>query len=103
VEAARAEGLRVGFYYSLADFHHPDGGRCATDEAARQRFVEYTYGQIRELLTNYGRIDILWYDFTWPLSPEGWAAQKMNDMVFQLQPDIIVNNRNGLTGDFSRN
>ena len=54
VDAARAEGLRVGFYYSLMDWHHPDGARCATDEAARQRFVAYTHGLIRELMTNYG-------------------------------------------------
>ena len=52
VEAARAEGLRVGFYYSLMDWHHPDGARCATDEAARQRFVAYTHGLVRELMTN---------------------------------------------------
>jgi alpha-L-fucosidase len=101
VDAARAEGLRVGFYYSLMDWHHPDGARCATDEAARQRFVAYTHGLIRELMTNYGKIDILWYDVDWPLSPDQWESQKMNDMVFQLQPDIIVNNRNGLPGDFS--
>jgi alpha-L-fucosidase len=101
VDAARAEGLRVGFYYSLMDWHHPDGARCATDEAARQRFVAYTHGLIRELLTNYGKIDILWYDVDWPLTPEQWESRKMNDMVFQLQPDIIVNNRNGLPGDFS--
>ena len=59
VEAARAEGLRVGFYYSLMDWHHPDGAICKTDEAARQRFVAYTHGLIRELMTNYGKIDIL--------------------------------------------
>jgi alpha-L-fucosidase len=101
VDAARAEGLRVGFYYSLMDWHHPDGARCATDEAARQRFVAYTHRLIRELMTNYGKIDILWYDVDWPLSPEQWESQKMNDVVFQLQPDIVVNNRNGLSGDFS--
>ena len=101
VEAARAEGLRVGFYYSLMDWHHPDGARCATDEAARRRFVDYIHGQIRELLTNYGKIDVLWYDVDWPLDAKGWESEKMNDMVFQLQPEIIVNNRNRLKGDFS--
>ena len=101
VEAARAEGMRVGFYYSLMDWHHPDGARCATDEAARQRFVAYIHGQIRELLTNYGKIDILWYDVAWPLDAKGWESDKMNAMVFQLQPDIIVNNRNKLDGDFT--
>ena len=101
VDAARAEGLRVGFYYSLMDWHHPDGARCKTDEAARKRFVEYTHGLIRELMTNYGKIDILWYDVDWPLTPEQWESERMNQMVFDLQPDIIVNNRNGLDGDFS--
>ena len=101
VEAARAEGLRVGFYYSLMDWHHPDGAICKTDEAARQRFVAYTHGLIRELMTNYGKIDVLWYDVDWPLTAEGWESEKMNEMVFSLQPDIVVNNRNGLQGDFS--
>jgi alpha-L-fucosidase len=54
VEAARAESMHVGFYYSLMDWHHPDGARCATDLEARKRFVEYTHGLIRELMTNYG-------------------------------------------------
>lgn len=101
VEAARGEGLRCGFYYSLMDWHHPDGALCATDEQARRRFVDYIHGQIRELLTNYGKIDILWYDVPWPLDATGWESEKMNNMVFQLQPDIIVNNRNKLPGDFS--
>ena len=83
------------------DWHHPDGAICATDEAARKRFVEYTHGLIRELLTNYGKIDVLWYDVPWPLDAKGWESERMNKMVFELQPDIIVNNRNKLTGDFS--
>jgi alpha-L-fucosidase len=101
VEAGRAEGLRVGFYYSLMDWHHPDGARCQDDPAARRRFVDYTHGLIRELMSNYGKIDILWYDVSWPLEAEGWESEKMNQMVFGLQPDIIVNNRNSLAGDFS--
>ncbi len=101
VEAVRGEGLRVGFYYSLMDWHHPDGARCATDEQARRRFVDYIHGQIRELLTNYGKIDVLWYDVAWPLDAQGWESEKMNEMVFELQPEIIVNNRNQLPGDFA--
>ena len=101
VEAARAEGLHVGFYYSLMDWHHPDGARCATDEEARKRFVEYTHGLIREIMTNYGKIDVLWYDVSWPLDENRWESERMNKMVFELQPDIIVNNRNKLSGDFS--
>lgn len=101
VEAARAEGLRVGLYYSLMDWHHPDGDRCATDEAARRRMVDYTHGLIREILTNYGKIDILWYDVAAPLDAQGWESEKMNQMVFQLQPQIICNNRNRLPNDFT--
>src|SRR3954465_2942124 len=101
VDAARAEGLRVGFYYSLMDWHHPDGLTAKDDPAARRRFVDYIHGQIRELLTNYGKIDILWYDVAVPLDAEGWESEKMNQMVFQLQPEIIVNNRNKLDGDFT--
>ena len=101
VDAARAEGIRVGLYYSLMDWHHPDGARCKTDEAARKRFVAYTHGLLRELMSNYGKIDVLWYDVDWPLTPEQWESERMNQMVFDLQPEIIVNNRNGLEGDFS--
>jgi len=101
VEAARAEGLRFGFYYSLMDWHHPDGAKCATDPDARKRFVEYTHGLVRDLMTNYGKVDVLWYDVDWPLNAQQWESERMNKMVFELQPDIIVNNRNGLPGDFS--
>src|SRR5437660_491413 len=101
VEAARGEGLRVGFYYSLMDWHHPDGARCEKDEAARRRFVDYIHTHVRELMTNYGKVDVLWYDVAWPLDAEGWESRRMNEMVFSLQPDIIVNNRNKLPGDFT--
>src|SRR5205807_1510959 len=77
------------------------GPRLGETRAARQRFVEYTHGLIRELMTNYGKVDILWYDVDWPLSAEQWESERMNQMVFELQPGIIVNNRNGLEGDFS--
>jgi alpha-L-fucosidase len=101
VDAARAEGLRVGLYYSLMDWHHPDWRLAKKDEAARKRFIQYTHGQIRELMSNYGKIDILWYDMAVPLDAKGWESEKMNKMVLDLQPEIIVNNRNLLAGDFS--
>ncbi len=101
VEACREFGLRIGFYYSLMDWHHPDGARCAKDEKARRRFLDYTQGLVRELVTNYGKIDILWYDVAWPLSsPELWESAKMNAMVRRIQPDIIINNRSLLEEDF---
>ncbi len=100
VDAARAEGLRFGFYYSLMDWHHPDGARCLKDEAARRRFVDYIHGQVKELMTNYGKIDILWYDVAWPLDAKGWESVEMNTIVRQLQPDIIINNRSKIPEDF---
>jgi alpha-L-fucosidase len=102
VEAARAEGLRVGFYYSLMDWHHPDGGRCLVDPAARRRFLEFTRGCVRELMSNYGRIDILWYDGARPLlNAEGWESDALNQMVRSLQPGILINNRARLPEDFA--
>jgi alpha-L-fucosidase len=101
VEACREFGLRVGFYYSLMDWHHPDGANCLKDEQARRRFIAYTQGLVRELCSNYGKLDILWYDVSWPLrSPEAWDSYRMNAMVRELQPDIIINNRSQLDEDF---
>ncbi len=101
VEAARAEGLGVGIYYSLMDWHHPDGERSRVDEAARKRFIDYTFGLITELMSNYGKIDILWYDGGQTLNARQQEADRMNEMVLKLQPDIIFNNRNHAEGDFS--
>ncbi|PKO23978.1 MAG: alpha-L-fucosidase [Chloroflexi bacterium HGW-Chloroflexi-1] len=101
VEACHEFGLKVGFYYSLMDWHHPDGANCAQDEAARRRFLDFTQGCVRELCTNYGKLDILWYDVSWPLkSPELWESAVMNAMVRELQPDILINNRSQLDEDF---
>ena len=82
VEAAQAEGLRVGFYYSLMDWHHPDGARCKTDEAARRRFVDYIHGQVRELLHELRQDRRAVVRRNWPLDADGWESEKMNRMVF---------------------
>jgi alpha-L-fucosidase len=101
VAACREFGLKVGFYYSLMDWRHPDGALCATDEAARRRFLDFTQGCVRELCTQYGRLDILWYDVSWPLeTPERWESLKMNQMARELQPHIIINNRSQLPEDY---
>ena len=101
VEACREFGLRVGLYYSLMDWHHPDGARCLKDENARRRFLDFTQGCVRELCTNYGKIDILWYDVSWPLeSPQAWESYQMNALARQLQPDIIINDRSQIPEDF---
>ena len=101
VDACRKEGLGLGFYYSLMDWHHPDGHRCANNEKARQRFVEFTRGCVRELMSNYGKVDILWYDVPWPMAKaKQWESAKTNAMVRKLQPDILINNRSVLPEDF---
>ncbi len=101
VAAAREFGLKVGFYYSLMDWRHPDGARCASDEDARRRFCDYTYGCVRELMANYGKIDILWYDVSWPLATsQAWESAKLNAMARKLQPHILINNRSQLDEDF---
>jgi len=101
VDAVRAEGLKVGLYFSLADWHHPDGdNRGLTDPDAHRRFVDFVHGQVRELMTDYGEIDILWYDVPWPYGAEGWRSAELNGMARQLQPHIIINNRSKVDEDF---
>jgi alpha-L-fucosidase len=101
VEACREFDLRIGFYSSLMDWHHPDSWRCAFDSAARARFNAYIMELNRELLTNYGKIDILWYDVPQPMNHhEGWNSLELNQMARSLQPEIIINNRSKLSEDF---
>lgn len=102
VEALRAEGIKVGFYYSPAAWTHPDyPGPCFrdwpnendwADDRSRQRFIAYYRTELRELLTNYGKIDYLWFD---GCIPENIAGDETLKMVRTWQPDIIVNNRLG--------
>lgn len=101
VDACREFGLGVGLYSSVMDWRHPDGRDCATDPEARRRFNEYLTALNTELLTGYGKIDILWYDCAMPLeSHEGWDSLRRNQILRQLQPGIIINNRSCLEEDF---
>ena len=101
VDACREFGLKVGFYSSLMDWHHPDGWRCAFDSEARRRFNAYITALNRELLTQYGKIDILWYDVARPMENwEGWDSLERNQIMRGLQPDLIINNRSRLDEDF---
>lgn len=116
-EAFRATGLRVGLYYSLVDWQHPDvpgfGDRqhpmrrdpSQQDRDAKaqwDRYLEYMHGQVRELLTNYGTIDLLIFDFSWyEYVGEKWKAQELVAMIRELQPDIVLNDRlsNAVSGN----
>ncbi|MFP4016997.1 MAG: alpha-L-fucosidase [Halanaerobiales bacterium] len=111
VEAFREEGLKVGFYYSLVDWHHPDypayndsfhpmrGNEDYKEKEKDKNFsnyIEYLHGQVRELLSNYGKIDVIWFDFSYDdMTGEKWQATKLVKMVRELQPDIIIDNRLG--------
>ncbi len=126
VEAFRDAGLLVGLYFSLADWHHPDypariadprprrqrppqglppnaPESIAADPARWDRYLEFMFGQVREVLTNYGPIDLLWFDGQWEHTPEEWRSADLVRMIRELQPDIIINDRlaDPLLGDYA--
>jgi alpha-L-fucosidase len=101
VDACHKQGMKVGFYYSLLDWRYQaywDGPE--KDPAAWADFITYVHAQVRELMTNYGKIDILWYDGGWPHNADAWQSKKLNTMVRRLQPHIIIDNRSQLPEDF---
>jgi alpha-L-fucosidase len=112
VEAFRAAGLKVGFYYSLIDWHHPDYTvdsnhplRKSSDSAYARlntgrdmnKYREYIKNQVRELLTNYGQISIIWFDFSFPgkngKGHDDWDSENLLKLARSLQPGIIVDDR----------
>ena len=119
LDAFRARGLKVGLYHSLIDWHHPDfmvddvhplRGRTDREELNEgrdpKRYAEYLRGQVRELLTDYGKIDVMWYDFSYPKRDEEgkarpwlgkgreeWESEKLLALTRELQPGIIVDDR----------
>ena len=93
-DACHAAGLKLIVYYSQPDWHDPD---YRTENHAR--FLRYLHGQIGELLTNYGRIDGLWFDGLGGKA-EDWDAENLFRMARGLQPWLIINNRCGLPGDY---
>ena len=101
VDACREFDLKIGFYSSLMDWHHPDGWKCAYDNEARRRFLDYIEALNVELLTQYGHVDILWYDVSAPMeSWEGWDSLVRNQHLREIQPHLIINDRSKLAEDF---
>ncbi|NKL10774.1 alpha-L-fucosidase [Rhizobium ruizarguesonis] len=120
VDAFRAEGLRIGFYYSLIDWHHPDftvdprhpqrnhpDALKINEGRDMHRYAAFMREQVRELLTDFGQIDIMWFDFSYPQWKLGelvgkghqdWESEKLVRLVRELAPDIIINNRLDLAG-----
>lgn len=102
IEAARHRGLKVGLYHSLNNWmDQPDAVAALENPADYETFIHNTLERIRELVTLYNPIDVLWYDGWWPFDAAGWQSEKMNAMVREIQPHILFNGRNGLPGDFA--
>ena len=117
VEAVRGEGLKVGLYFSLLDWyhddyphygdaHHPMRNNPAYGNEGRDfsRYVTYLHNQVREICTNYGKLDILWFDFSYEnenyvMRGETWKATELVSMVRELQPGIIIDNRLEVSGE----
>ena len=107
LEAFREFGIKVGLYYSVIDWRHPDyphyGDRHhpLRDDPSQgnenrhfERYLEYMHSQIRELLTGYGKLDIMWFDFSYDdMAGEKWKAGSIIEMIRSLQPHLIIDNR----------
>lgn len=104
-DALRNEGLKVGLYFSLADWHHPDYPAFReTDKpypflslrpvpGSWPAYLEFMSGQVRELLTGYGPVNLLWFDGQWEHTAEEWGAAELAAMIRELQPGILINDR----------
>ncbi len=115
VKAFRDEGIKVGLYYSLIDWHHPqfpvdklhpqrDDKEFRAREKHRdvRKYAAYMQNQVRELLTGFGDVDIIWFDFSYPgedgKGRDDWQSEKLVKMVRKLRPGIIIDNRLDLPG-----
>lgn len=108
VDALRAEGLRVGFYHSVIDWHHPqydftrakglpypkNGARLATAPRDHAKYLAFLHTQAHELANNYGPVDVFWWDYSKP-DAEGpfWRADELVALVRKANPAVLVNNR----------
>jgi len=103
VDACRQADMPFGFYYSLVDWRFPGVIPRSSREHPSSTFlpmVEQAHSQVRELLENYGKVDILWFDMMDPHDPELWRSEELLAMARQIQPGILVNDRAGVAGDF---
>ncbi len=101
MDAFRQEGMKVGAYYSLLDWQHPDSYEAFQlnpnvnkHQPDHERYKAYLYGQIKELAQNYGRLDMLWPDFSSKQHEgEAWGTKHILTDLIKWQPNIIINNR----------
>ncbi len=115
VDAFREAGLKIGLYYSISDWHHPDYPRITAGDLpyvvgqtppypgdeAWSCYLQFLFGHLNELLTNYGRIDLIWFDGDWERTPEQWHVKEIANLVRTLQPGILINDRLPGSGDFT--
>ena len=101
VEAARAHNLKIGLYHSLNNWYdQPDAVAALESQSDYDVFIQNTFMRLKELLTLFNPIDIMWYDGWWPFDSAKWKALEMNQELRKIQPHLIFNGRNGLPGDF---
>ncbi len=113
IDAMRAEGIRIGVYFSLIDWYDADYPRFTEadkpyafgkwrqpEPAAWERFLGRMFGQIRELLTGYGKIDVIWFDGGWERNKLQWKSVELEAMIRSLQPEILINDRLPGCGDY---
>jgi alpha-L-fucosidase len=107
LDAFRAEGLKVGLYYSLLDWHHPDyphygdwNHPMRENKAYKAKvhnfdnYLNYMHGQVEELCTGYGKLDIMWFDFSYgEMKGEKWRATDLVRMIRKHHPDVLIDNR----------
>lgn len=107
VDACREEGIKTGLYFSIIDWRHPDFPKYGDRQHPMRnreeykgekinfdRYLDYMHGQVKELVTNYGKLDILWFDFSYDdMCGEKWRASELIRMVRSYQPDVIIDNR----------
>lgn len=102
-DACHEAGMKFGIYYSQRDWVHPDYDPLNWQGEKHQRYIRYQNEAVRELCTNYGKVDVFWFDaLTWGgmFRPEMWDAENLTRMIRKLQPGILINNRASLPGDF---
>jgi len=124
VNACNTAGVKVGIYYSQRDWYHPDyepvdentadvigsapyfkakEGMKVKAGKNHQKYIDYQFDVVKELCTNYGKIDIFWFDAVYwngMFTPDMWDAERLTRMIRQLQPGILINNRTSIPGDF---
>lgn len=108
-DECRKQGIRLGFYYSIMDWRHPDylprreweKETRRADGADLNRYIDFMKGQIRELLTAYAPVAVMWFDGGWEHTPEELRSAEVVEMIRSIQPDILINDRIMLPEDYA--